>query len=566
MAHNNFRQFEGGISIKGIYATDPVQGEVGDIYFNTTTKSLKYCFNAAPLTWRDLVIAAGTTAGSVLQWDTGTSSWTENNTIVTGVSTIGGTNDNVPDAVKAASTVFKASDKINVGSTGDGGDISLLAGTSFAGNQGLVYLKGDRLYLDIGHAADPVGGIAGQVYYNTATNAFLYYNGTSWKALGGSGGGLVKVTFHDPISTTMPAADPATFDGAILNALDTVLFTNLANPADNNKIWQANIALGTITWTLTSPFETGSAPALSDQVIISKGNSFAQQAGAYNGTIWSFNNVTRYFTGNDYFEQSGLNTSTLADNTTADLFAIVAINNENIIVDYSVIRNTDKSLGTLQIVCQGTNVSLADTGTDLGIAGVTFSAFISSGILHVQYTTTNTGFAATAKYSLKRWSDAAGGPASVPSYTGGSTGITAAGSNSQVQFNDGGNFGGDAAFTFDKTSGNIGHGGHVTTTLNTAVIADNQATPATLISYSKASYPHTVISFSIDRGGETEVGTILVATNGTDVSISPNSTYTNLGTGVTFNAIISGANVEVQYISDNSGFAGTFKFYNNQWS
>ena len=39
-------------------------------------------------------------------------------------------------------------------------------------------------------ASDPDNGVAGAIYYNTASNVLKFYNGTTWQAVGtGSGGG-----------------------------------------------------------------------------------------------------------------------------------------------------------------------------------------------------------------------------------------------------------------------------------------------------------------------------------------------------------------------------------------
>ena len=38
-------------------------------------------------------------------------------------------------------------------------------------------------------ASDPASGTAGEIYYNTASNTFKYYNGTSWVAFSSGGGG-----------------------------------------------------------------------------------------------------------------------------------------------------------------------------------------------------------------------------------------------------------------------------------------------------------------------------------------------------------------------------------------
>jgi hypothetical protein len=51
-------------------------------------------------------------------------------------------------------------------------------------------------------AADPTGLGAGQIYYNTASNALKYYNGSSWTTLAASGVGISSVTGSSGITAT----------------------------------------------------------------------------------------------------------------------------------------------------------------------------------------------------------------------------------------------------------------------------------------------------------------------------------------------------------------------------
>jgi hypothetical protein len=414
-------------------------------------------------------------------------------------------------------------------------------------------------------SSDPAQGTSGDVYYNTTLNTFKYYNGTHWAPMGGGSGGVIKVTLIDQVTSSLPSSTPYTIDSVALADQDTVLFTNLTSGA--NEIYQASISGSTITWTLTTPFAGGlnAAPAASDQVIIAQGTAFAQQVGTFNGTNWAFNQYVRYFNGLDYWEQSATQTSNLIDNNQNDVFTMNVSGSENLKVDYSVSRGGTKSVGTLHITSDDTNVSLADTGTDLGDTGVSFSALVISGVLHVQYTTTSTGFAGVMKYDIKRWSDAPGGPAGVPSYTGGTSGIGAAGTNTQVQYNDSGDLGADANFTWDKTTQMLQVGGQVVSSVNSLTLLDNQPTDQPLFSYNAAAYPNMIVNYSIARGGDVEVGRMLLPNNGTTVVITTESSFTGV-VGINFSAIISGGNVQVQYTSSSTGSGGTFQYYINAWA
>src|SRR5271166_1746955 len=88
-------------------------------------------------------------------------------------------------------------------------------------------------------------------------------------------------------------------------------------------------------------------------------------------------------------------------------------------------------------------------------------------------------------------------------------------------------------------------------------INNNQGTPMVLVGYPWAFAQNVVFEYSLVRGMITEVSRILVSTNGTTISWSNDATN-QAGTGVTFMVMLSGANVEIQYMSDNSGSSGNF--------
>jgi hypothetical protein len=248
----------------------------------------------------------------------------------------------------------------------------------------------------------------------------------------GGGTGITQVNLYDPVHTTLPTGT-VVIDGVTVSANMLVLFSDLSS--GNNEIYQANGTGTTITgWTSQYAFNGQQAPSTGNLVIITQGTSFANQIGEFNGTTWAFNNIVRYFgTGSDvtnYWEQSGLMTTSLVDNTTnGTVFSVGYAGSQNIIVDYSVLRGSSpeyKETGSLYITTDGTNVSVSEAGANLnGSSGVSFSGIISGSNLVLRYSTTSTGFAATLKYSIKRWSDTAGGPSGPPSYSAaGGTGVT----------------------------------------------------------------------------------------------------------------------------------------------
>jgi len=420
----------------------------------------------------------------------------------------------------------------------------------------------------------------------------------------GSGTGITKVNLYDPVDTTLPTGS-VTIDNVTVTAGMFVVFSNLSS--GNNEMYEANGTGSTITgWTPQYAFEGNQAPSNGDLIIITQGQGFANQIGEFNGTTWQFNNVVRYFTGANYWEQSALITSTLTDNTiNGTVFSVNYAGSQNMIVDYSLIRGSFKETGSLYVTTDGTNVSVVVGGANLnGPSGVTFSGTISGPQIYLYYTTTSTGTSTTMMYSVKRWSDTAGGPGGPPSYSGsGGSGVTSlnsltgaldlvAGSNititplgsnitisstgggggtpsgpsESIQYNNSGAFGGSANFLLDTTNNVLNLNGLNQSILNGPfTINNNVSSPATLFSYSASSFPYAIIEYSILRNGFYRVGRFLVANDTSSTGISDDYVETNI-TGVTLTASISGGNVNVTYTSTNTGFSGTFKYSMRHWS
>ena len=88
----------------------------------------------------------------------------------------------------------------------------------------------------------------------------------------------------------------------------------------------------------------------------------------------------------------------------------------------------------------------------------------------------------------------------------------------------------------------------------------------TAFTYSASSYKFAFIRYSVERNGAYKCGTILITNDLTTPAIADNG-FVELGsTGVTFMAAISAGNVQVQYITTNTGFPATFKYSITQWS
>lgn len=125
--------------------------------------------------------------------------------------------------------------------------------------------------------------------------------------------------------------------------------------------------------------------------------------------------------------------------------------------------------------------------------------------------------------------------------------------------------------TFDG-SGLLTASSDVTTTelaaldVLTVSLADNQASAANVFTYSASTYTASVIDYSISRGaGNTEVGTLLVASDGTSVNMT--RTASTLGTiGVTLSADISGGSIRIRYTSTSTGTAPSFNYLHKKWT
>jgi hypothetical protein len=56
-------------------------------------------------------------------------------------------------------------------------------------------------------SSDPTGSVVGEIYYNTATGALKYFNGSTWSVIGTGGGGSGTSNSFEVLAT--PPASPA---------------------------------------------------------------------------------------------------------------------------------------------------------------------------------------------------------------------------------------------------------------------------------------------------------------------------------------------------------------------
>lgn len=397
--------------------------------------------------------------------------------------------------------------------------------------------------------------------YDTNGDRLLLDDGVSLRPVGS--GGSVKVDLYDMSATTLPTTtayiidDETIFDGAL------VVFDSLTvNP---NRIYRATVVGINITWVAQGLYSNGVDPVVNDEIRVRMGTGFQYQLGVFDGTTFRFNNFVRYFNGLDYFEQSAIASIAISPSTTDTVFSLSYTQSENVIADFSILRGSVKEVGTIHITTDGTDAVLSVTGTSLGSSGVTFSAAIVGSDLVLSYTSDASG-TGSIKIMVRRWANAAGGPAGIPNYGVPSGPLApAAGSNGQIQFNGAGNLAADSSFTFDLTNKVLQLNGLNIVGLQLVSLLDNQASPVVAVTYDKALYPFVIIEFSILRDSDRKVGRLLITNNGSSVSMTEDSAP--LGdVGVTLSAAVNGPNIEISYISTNTGFNAQLKHSARRWA
>ena len=412
-------------------------------------------------------------------------------------------------------------------------------------------------YLDYKHTTTPANPPSGSArFYTKADNkAYILTNVGTEKKIG-SGAGAVKVSFHDPVNTTLPSGGIAYIaDGVSAQENDLVLFTNLAT--NNNRVYKITGVGSSITFIAQPEYDNGVDPEDGDSVRVQKGNAFADQLGVFNGTAFKFNDVIRQFEGANFVETTSIKATTLNNNSSGQVFTTNALGSENMIVDYSLTRGTSKEAGQLFVTSNGVDVSVSTANTGLGSdSGVVFSANISTGIIRLNYTTTNTGVNASMKYILKRWSDLSGGPTGAPTYTP-STGssVLAAGNNTEIQYNDNGVLGGSSLFKLDTVNSTINLNGlEMSGKIGPFVVTDG-ASNQTVYSF-PATEKSAIIEYQYTRQLEVKTGRLMLAHNGTIVALSDDYIETDTLTAF-FDADINGSNIDLKITHPTTGFNGS---------
>lgn len=207
MSDNNFKRFGNGIQIAPGLSADPPTGEIGEIYHNTTSKTLKICVSTSPLIWSELYLQPGTVNNSILTWDSSAFAWTENVDILINQNLITTLSNTAPNniQIKPGLDTSASNDGQNVAISG--GDVT---GT---GVKGKVDLLGRSVgFSGTANVVDPTVSAESDLYYNSNDKLFRYFDGSNWVFMSARPGTLLNSSLH--------------WDGANWSEDDTVLISS----------------------------------------------------------------------------------------------------------------------------------------------------------------------------------------------------------------------------------------------------------------------------------------------------------------------------------------------------
>lgn len=157
-------------------------------------------------------------------------------------------------------------------------------------------------------SAPPSDPSEGDIYFDTTLQSLQTYRSGSWVPMPG-GAGTVLATAIDETSITLPSVNPVTIDGHVVITGDRVLFTNLSS--NNNKLYEATVTGGTVTWESTNVFAEGSDTP-------SKGNIVRVQNGDENELIGFIFDDTNWVTEDDHSTIGVAEDSTYTDGLFTD--------------------------------------------------------------------------------------------------------------------------------------------------------------------------------------------------------------------------------------------------------
>jgi len=379
----------------------------------------------------------------------------------------------------------------------------------------------------------------------------------------------IKVTFIDPVSTSLPSGPSITIDDVVASNGDLILFTNLNS--GNNRVYLLSGIGVNAAWSAQDFFGPSSTldedPTDGDMVTATKGAFFANQTAQFDGTQWKVNNVVRLFNGSSFWELGSIQALDIINNFVGEIFSVPYAGSEHMIINFSITRGATHETGQIFMSTDGTLVDVSVASTSPGASGIEFQGSISGSDLVLEYLSDNLGPNGKLKYYTQRWSDTIGGPAGIPSYSGtGGNLLAAAGNNREIQYNDDGDFAADSRFQWNAAVGAINLNGMEIQVLSPETpLLDNQTSAATFHSYDSSDYKHVFMDYSLERDGETQAGTLVVTNNQIAASVTNDFSSTD-SLGINFFAVINGSDVNLRYTSTSTGFSSILRFATRRWT
>jgi len=189
---------------------------------------------------------------------------------------------------------------------------------------------------------------------------------------------------------------------------NSVLISEMNNSAFNGSF--------TVTSTPTSNTFTAASSGANISLVATYGLASPAITGTISG-FWNFGDIKRQFnSGGKYHEISAPRDLSLIASTTDNVLSIPFLNNDNLILNYSLKRGVNKQTGQLLVTSNGITAAVSDVSAQVGACGVSFSADIVGLNLRVRYTADGSGGSTAMTYSVMSWSDSIGGVAGLPAY------------------------------------------------------------------------------------------------------------------------------------------------------
>lgn len=100
--------------------------------------------------------------------------------------------------------------------------------------------------------------------------------------------------------------------------------------------------------------------------------------------------------------------------------------------------------------------------------------------------------------------------------------------------------------------------------LGPVALANNQVAPSAVIFWNQANVKYVQLQYSITRGSVESTGRIMLAHDGTNVTLDVISSDIS-SPGITFSAGLNAGNLELRFVSTNTGSAAAMKYYQKTW-